>query len=761
MRVFRALSTMATRDCVLLRNFQYSANFKRRGVVPVEITVDLFTDFDKASRTDDLNYSINYAVLSRNIKDLEAVAEPQHSLVSLGKSIFKDVIFKETSCEEGVVSLALKESAYDFQVEMKRLKDGASGGIDTETFDKVKIGNLSLDVIIGIFTFERFQKQPIELNIDIAIDLEHNDVDPSIGTTIRDWVSNTNFKTVEALVMNVNKLVHQMVPNARDVSVQVLKTNIIEYTNVGVQCQRNFEAVKDMELVEFNKNDITVDTFQLPNLNKETTIQEQGSHIVYLAFGSNLGHQLNNINQAIKELNHHENINVLQTSSLYKSKPMYYLDQGDFVNGCLKIETTLTPHELLKVLKSIEYESLQRIKHFDNGPRSIDLDILLYDSIILNTPDLNIPHIRMIERNFVLFPLCDLLPPTFIHPVTAEPIHSHLEQLQPLSKDVQESIELTTLVPFDNTDTFKYMEFDLINNKTKTQLMSILNITPDSFSDGSESNMDIAVIMAKVAEMKANDVDVVDVGGCSTRPGSDQPSVETELSRVLPVVEAIKNKYGDNIIVSVDTYRSQVAREAIKLGADIINDISGGTLDQDMYDVIAETGVPYIVNHTRGTIATMNSLTDYTHSEDSTVEIFDKHEVIVEEMGKEMSVLMEKMFSRGVKRWQVILDPGLGFAKKLNENLTIIRNLPSFKAYSQERQGVYTSFKYLPVLLGPSRKKFIGTITKKETALERLNGTSASITAGIGFGADIVRVHDFKEMKDVCLMGDAIYKGIV
>lgn len=761
MKVFHVLKSMATRDSVLLRKFQYLGNLKQLGSVNLELNVDLLTDFDKACKTDDLNYSINYAVLSRNFKDLEARGECHSNLISLASSMFKDVIFKTTSCDHGVVCLKYKEKSYDFSVELERFKNEQDISAVNIVNDKIKIHNLSLDVIIGIFTFERFQKQPIELNIDIDIDLTQNFIDSKIGESIVDYVSNTNFKTVEALVMNVNKLVYQLAPQAKDVKVQVLKTNIIEFTNVGVQCKRNFEEVKNVKLIEFDKNYITIDKFQLPNLNEETIIQNDGIHTVYLAFGSNLGHQLNNINQAIKELNEHESIKILQTSSLYKSKPMYYLDQEDFINGCLKIETTLTPHELLKVLKSIEYESLKRIKHFDNGPRSIDLDILLYDSIILNTPDLNIPHIRMIERNFVLYPLCDIIPPNFIHPVTAEPIHDHLNQLNPLSKDIQESIDLITIVPFDCVEDFKYMEFDLINNKSKTRLMSILNITPDSFSDGDEANLDLNIIMARVKEMKENNVDIIDIGGCSTRPGSIQPSLETELNRVLPVVKAIKEKYGDEITISVDTYRSQVALESIKLGADIINDISGGTFDDEMYGVIAQTGVPYIVNHTRGDISTMNDLTDYNHSEDGPIKIFGKNEVIVNEIGKEMTPLLEKMYSKGVKRWQLILDPGLGFAKKLKENLNIIRNLPSFKGYSQERNGVYTSFKYIPVLLGPSRKKFIGTITNKGSAIERLNGTSASITASIGFGSDIVRVHDFKEMKDVCLMGDAIYKSIV
>lgn len=765
-------------DTVLTKDLRFSAlvnNTKKE----LFITTKFKTDFTKASSTDDLRYSINYATVCQDFKDFEALNETKSfkSISSLGLSLLSKAAFKQV-CSSITMTLKCKEPKFDTHVELNRKLDNWGNIVPTE-IDKIYLKNISLNTIIGLYTFERFQKQPIVLDIRIDVDFSKTDPDiAGVGKSIYKYVEKSNFKTVEALVLNVNKLIYKLLPDASDCEVCVLKTDIIEYSDVGVSTRKTREEIMklDFELVEFDENDLTTEKFVIPNLNRETQIDlEVEDHIAFLAFGSNEGHQLNNIMKAIAELNAHPKIKVLQTSSLYKSKPMYYLNQPDFINGCLKITTTLTPHALLKVLKQIEYGTLNRVKKFNNGPRTIDLDIILYDSAIINSPDLNIPHIRMIERSFVLVPLCELLPPDFVHPVTAECVHDHMKQLllsAPPPSEIQESSDLISLVPLPtrSTDnaTFRYLEYDLVHRKTPTQLMAILNVTPDSFSDGEEENLNLNRTMEKVDEMVANKIDIIDIGGCSTRPGSVQPPVEEELNRVLPVVRAVKEKYGDRITVSIDTYRAKVAEESIKLGADMINDISAGSFDKSMYDVIAKYNVPYIINHTRGDISTMASLTNYQQTEDGEgIKIFNERrnqeDVITTEVSKELAKSLSEMYARGIRRWQIILDPGLGFAKSLHENLILIRHLPFFSKYKQFNNETeeFISFDYLPILLGPSRKKFIGTITSKGTAAERINGTSASITAGIGFGSDIVRVHDFKEMKDVCLMGDAIYKNIL
>lgn len=779
----------SARDTVIVSELRYVALINN-SAKPLSITTKFATDFNLASEKDDLKYSINYAVVARDFQTHESDHQNTNykSLIHLGKELIQQVAFKQHAFDV-TMSISRGESNFNTKVTLHKKNDNGTLSSIPGIYDTIAIKNLTLDTIIGIFTFERFQKQQIMLDIDLKLDLAAIATPPDVvnlGNTISAYLEKSNFKTVEALVLNVNKLVHKIVPETEDCKVQVLKTGILDYTDVGVSTTKSkaeIVAEKDLGIVQFEESDITTDKFVIPNLNEDTKVESNttgGQHIAYIAFGSNQGHQLTNILQAIDELESHSQIHILQTSSLYKSKPMYYLDQPDFVNGCLKVTTTLSPHDLLKHLKQIEYDSLHRVKHFDNGPRTIDLDIILYDSTIVNTPDLNIPHIRMIERSFVLVPLCELLPPDFIHPVTAEPIHNHLQQLlndAPPTTDIQESTDLISLVPLptkfpmhsegERNLRFRYLEYDLVHMKTPTQLMAILNITPDSFSDGSDNNLDLSKTMAKVDEMVANKVDIIDVGGCSTRPNSKQPPLDDELQRVLPVVREIKKKYGEHVIVSIDTYRSEVAEEAIKLGADIINDISAGTFDEKMYDVIAKYGVPYIVNHTRGDIQSMTSLVNYEQTDDGEgIKLYNERksndDIVTSEVCKELSKLISRMYGKGIKRWQIILDPGLGFAKNLSENLSVIRNLPFFQKYKQynSNNDEFICFDYMPILLGPSRKKFIGTITGKETAAERINGTSASITAGIGFGADIVRVHDFKEMKDVCLMGDAIYKNI-
>jgi dihydroneopterin aldolase/2-amino-4-hydroxy-6-hydroxymethyldihydropteridine diphosphokinase/dihydropteroate synthase len=315
----------------------------------------------------------------------------------------------------------------------------------------------------------------------------------------------------------------------------------------------------------------------------------------------------------------------------------------------------------------------------------------------------------------------------------------------------------------------------MLGNTHRTLVMGILNTTPDSFSDGGK-NTTVEKALETALNMVKEGVDIIDVGGCSTRPGSAQPSEEEELSRVLPVVEAIRNSPDAALkgaVISVDTYRAKVAKESLKLGADIINDISGGTFDDKMYDVIAETGVPYIINHTRGTIQTMTKMTDYdsVNSSDQ-VEFLDpvkfehlklaKSDLnVAKSVARELSSIVASCTAKGIKRWQLIIDPGLGFAKNGKQNLSIIRSIPLIKNYSCQYNQEYVSLQRLPILLGASRKRFIGDITREPQADKRVVGSCAVLVALIGSGCDIIRVHDCKESKQACLMGDAIYKGLI
>lgn len=244
-------------------------------------------------------------------------------------------------------------------------------------------------------------------------------------------------------------------------------------------------------------------------------------------------------------------------------------------------------------------------------------------------------------------------------------------------------------------------------------VMGILNVTPDSFYAGSRVTGTVE-LHRRVERMLAQGADIIDVGGYSSRPGADNVSPEEEMARVRRGVEAIRRVSAD-IPVSVDTFRADVARRAVlDWGADIVNDISGGTIDSRMFPTVAELKVPYILMHMRGTPATMQTMTDY---EDVTADVV-----------AELSGLMHQLELDGVA--DIIIDPGFGFAKTLDQNYELMRHLPQMAQLLGK-----------PVLVGISRKSMI-TKLLSVTADEALPGTVALNTFALLNGASILRVHD-------------------
>lgn len=663
--------------------------------------------------------------------------------------------------------------------------------------DEIHVDGLKLLTIIGVFTFERLKKQIVD--IDLSLSLQNNSTIAihDVIDEVTDYVESSNFKTVEALVLKIGQLIFQKFPDEGiiTISAKVTKPNAITYTEgVGVASSNMTpESFKDMEPIESSALKLDVNSFNLPTFKEDEVVETNKLHTAYIAFGSNQGNQLTNINRAIELLKTYD-IETVATSSLYISKPMYFKNQDDFYNGVLRVQFhQKSPHELLKVLKEIEYDHINRVKEFDNGPRSIDLDILLYDGISINTPDLTIPHKSMLERTFVLQPLCEVIPPDFIHPVSAEPIHEHSKQLLLSNPNdvLQESSQLLQIIPiprFFNKNLPHVFEYDQIEHNLKTSVMGIFNATPDSFSDGGDNyklkDEDIRMTALKLVEDGA---DIIDIGGVSTRPGSKEPSEQEELDRVIPVIRAIRtseNPLLQNIALSVDTYRANVAEQSLIAGADIINDISMGLYEPRIFEVVAKYGCPYIMNHTRGTPETMSKLTNYeSNMNEDIIEYFispktgqqeynndPKITNLVNGVSRELALQMLLSFKAGVKKWQIILDPGIGFAKNIGQNLIILKHASDFKKYAvsvnesnleqHETNSYFVSFNGLPTLLGPSRKKFLGTICNETVASDRLISTAASVMACVEQHTNIVRVHDVKEMKKVCLTGDAIYHNI-
>lgn len=277
--------------------------------------------------------------------------------------------------------------------------------------------------------------------------------------------------------------------------------------------------------------------------------------------------------------------------------------------------------------------------------------------------------------------------------------------------------------------------------------MGILNATPDSFSDGGDFNS-LETSLMQAEKMMAAGADIIDIGGQSTRPGADVISLAEELNRVVPIIEVLSKKIKEGnrnkikegnrqdacstVAISVDTTRAAVARAAVGAGADIVNDISGGTFEAEMLPVVASLKVPIVLMHLKGTPKTMQQLTDY---EDLIGEIYGFLE------GR-----IEAAIAAGIERSKIIVDPGIGFAKTYAQNLEILRHLERFKGLN------------CPILIGVSRKSFIGKILNKSEPKERVWGTAAACAAAIAGSADIVRVHDVPEMFDVCRVADAIFR---
>ena len=260
----------------------------------------------------------------------------------------------------------------------------------------------------------------------------------------------------------------------------------------------------------------------------------------------------------------------------------------------------------------------------------------------------------------------------------------------------------------------------------RTLLMGVLNATPDSFSDGGRFATTDAAIAHGLALFEAG-ADLVDVGGESTRPGSTAVSPEEEIRRVAPVIEGLRKRGASYL--SVDTSKAAVAEAALDSGADLVNDVSGFRFDPDLAPLIAARGVPAVAMHLRGSFATMHERPSYGD--------------VMGEVTAELRESLALAASAGLARERIILDPGIGFAKDASHSLAVLSRLPELRALDR------------PLLVGPSRKSFLGTVTGLPAG-ERLFGTAAAVAASVLGGAHLVRVHDVAEMVQVVKVCDAL-----
>ena len=281
-------------------------------------------------------------------------------------------------------------------------------------------------------------------------------------------------------------------------------------------------------------------------------------------------------------------------------------------------------------------------------------------------------------------------------------------------------------------------ELQIINKKNpwpkgwggKTSIMGVINLTPDSFSDGGDLNTSKKVL-DQVDQFLCNGVDIIDLGAQSTRPGAEEVGSNIEIKRLIPYLKLIRSEYPE-ILISIDTYNSEVANEALLNGANWINDVTGGRRDTRILEVVSKFNCPYVITHSRGNSMNMNELS--------------KYENVISEVKCSLEILIKNALKKNISRKNIILDPGIGFSKDMNQNLEILRNLDVFKKFN------------LPILIGASRKRFIGEILNEINPKQRDIGTLAISCLCSRFNIDIVRVHNVKMNYQILKVADKIYR---
>ena len=278
----------------------------------------------------------------------------------------------------------------------------------------------------------------------------------------------------------------------------------------------------------------------------------------------------------------------------------------------------------------------------------------------------------------------------------------------------------------------------IINNKKlwphdwgkKTSIMGILNLTPDSFSDGGDFfSIDKALIQAK--NFISSGVDIIDIGAQSTRPGAQEVGASIEIKRLIPTLKLLRNNFPE-LIISVDTFNSDVAFEALSYGANWINDVTGGRRDERILEVVSEFNCPFVITHSRGNSQNMNNLTTYDN--------------LLEEIINELNFLTHKALSKGLNEDRIIWDPGLGFAKETHQNISILKNLKKLKEYGY------------PLLIGASRKRFVGEILNISNPKERDIGSMAISCLCSQVNVELVRVHNVEYNYQILKMADKIFR---
>ncbi|CEM13179.1 unnamed protein product [Vitrella brassicaformis CCMP3155] len=468
-------------------------------------------------------------------------------------------------------------------------------------------------------------------------------------------------------------------------------------------------------------------------------------HRAFIALGSNLGGplRLHYIEEAIKELKGTVG-SIESTSCLYETPPAYVdpASMPPFLNAAVAVRTAIgDPSEVVRRLKAIEARfGRRRDSHGRRGEkrqyvaRTIDMDLLfLDDAVCLREDDplwVEVPHPRLHERNFVLEPLMDI-DPHFIHPALGETISSLWDsnREQASEKGPEDGRTARPRRVFAVGSRLWQMD-----DGGTPRIMGILNVTPDSFSDGSVHNASVEDSVKRALEMEDQGADIIDIGGESTRPGAVPPSEEEEMRRVLPVIRRLKEE--SSVPISVDTRRAVVAQAAVEAGADLVNDVSGGVADSQMWPLLEDyigrrdypRGVSYCLMHMRGNPDTMTKLTDYQD--------------VSAEVAMWLKDRCERLMQRGIPRWRILADVGIGFAKTAEQSYRLLRDLG--KVQCGLPRGI-------PQLVGFSRKRLLGATTaegKARRMLKRESEDQSTPPPQNGYPSSSLAKRDPQELED-------------
>ncbi|KAI8989165.1 Dihydropteroate synthase [Trametes punicea] len=827
---------------------------------PVLITCSIAHDVRHAAAHDDLSYSVNYSAVASAIK---AVGDAE---VFPSIEAFADRICESHASrypEAGALTLSISRT--------KALLYGASFGLEftqsspqeeprEETFF---LHGLTCYAILGIHPHERQRKQRVCIDISVTkrrlralAPLDYR----ALEQRIFDFVEESKYLTVESLASQVAKQVLSCLADEQSrATVRISKPSALLTAEAPeLEVTRSYAELHgdNIDNSEMTSSPAAPPKPAIPTAHgigaASAIFSMPGAknslpHRVAIAIGANIGDRFANIEYALRlleapgaDLEHwsgERRVVIIDTSFMYETAPMYVAEQPRFINCACMVETNLEPRALLTFLKHVE-NAVGRVESFRNGPRAIDLDIILYDSLVIDTRpetargtfdnlsgELVVPHPRLGEREFVLRPLADMIP-DFVLPTTGKTVKASLIALmsQPSTAPAMYKVIPFPRYPLPNhkgdkpshhskirpvppTATYWAFPLNSVSSSSKppsrkTYIMATLNATPDSFSDGS-AHYSLPDALSYANSAVSDGASIIDIGGYSTRPGASYVSPEEEFSRVVPVVQAIRGLWQEGAVttpggklptiaktastlISVDTFRWEVAEESVHAGANCINDVyafSGpdwpGTERSaehfaKMRQVARDLAVPVILMHSRGPASANKDYSQYEYAADE-----DGRGTVLEGVRVELGAKVEAAVKGrgGIRRWLLIVDPGLGFSKTVEGNLEVLRDAASIVSEYSDRLRHLTAppsrpsrnpLAGYPLLIGASRKSFLGAILERQDPLghyegrqtrpiERDYATAAAVACAVQQGATVVRVHDVLRLGDVVRVSSALW----